>query len=60
VPFDVVPEPEPEERAPIATALAALVGEPGWIPGAWWRAGLEHALGASDEGPVESPPPARP
>jgi hypothetical protein len=57
VPFEIVPEPEPDERAAIATALAALAEEPGWVPGAWWRSGLEDAL-ASEEGSFEGSAPA--
>jgi hypothetical protein len=60
MPLEIVPEPEPEERAAITTAVAALAREERPIPGAWWRAGIEDALAASDEGPSERTPPARP
>jgi hypothetical protein len=60
MPFEIVPEPEPGERAAIAVAVAALAEQPSWTPGAWWRVGLEDALTASDEGPFHGAPPSRP
>lgn len=41
---DFEPEPTPEEREALETALARLLQGPAEARSAWWRRGLEEAL----------------
>jgi hypothetical protein len=49
--LEITPEPTPEERAAIETAVEELLagrrGNP--APGAWWQAGILEAIEEADE-----------
>jgi hypothetical protein len=43
--LEVDPEPTPQERAALVSALRRLVGEPVRAdPGPWWRQGVREAV----------------
>ncbi len=39
--LEITPEPTPEERAAIETAVAELLTRESERPSAWWRAGVD-------------------
>ena len=48
MPFEITPEPTPEERDAVVRALAALNGDV-CAPDAWWQAGIREAVGEESE-----------
>jgi hypothetical protein len=52
--LDIDPEPTPEERAALVSALRPLIGEPDLAnSGAWWREGVREAV-EEEPGPGDS------